>query len=520
MSAAEKLAGGLLEFQPPKKAEKISDRRTPELVIALVGPVGSGITDMAQILKDKLERDYQYEGVRIIKVSGIIKECSRLVGETPGEGLPEFERINHLQDVGNKLRSAFGGDYLARKCISKIAEDRQESGLDGDNPKPRRKAFIIDSLKHPDEVAVLREIYHEMFWMFGVFSPDEFRVERMRASGVDEQKSRAIMKRDYDEQDKLGQKVSKTFAQADFFVKHDTMNDTKLRHVLDRYLDIIFATAIHTPNFCESSMYKATSIAARSACMSRKVGAAIVDNSGELLAVGWNDVPKYGGGLYTEDDRYLPGDKDCDHRCYNYGATGCRNDDEKKKLLKKIVEHLKEAGVLKQRKTEEDIIKAIDGSGVEALIEFSRAIHAEMEAILAVARKGKAGLVGASIFVTTFPCHSCARHIVASGIGTVYFIEPYPKSKAIDLHPDAISLDEKDAGKKVVFKQYEGVAPKNTYKLFNTIGAEKQNGVIKMPQKSAALPRFAPLIDSFALYEGKVSLEVKRMEDERLAQGV
>lgn len=40
--------------------------------------------------------------------------------------------------------------------------------------------------------------------------------------------------------------------------------------------------------------------------------------------------------------------------------------------------------------------------------------------------------------MTTFPCHYCARHIVAAGIYEVQYIEPYPKSKALQLHADAI----------------------------------------------------------------------------------
>src|SRR3974377_740241 len=64
-------------------------------------------------------------------------------------------------------------------------------------------------------------------------------------------------------------------------------------------------------------------------------------------------------------------------------------------------------------------IEALGASEFLNLIEFSRAVHAEMEAIISVARTGKAGLMGGTIFSTTFPCHNCARHIVAAGIKRV-----------------------------------------------------------------------------------------------------
>ena len=60
--------------------------------------------------------------------------------------------------------------------------------------------------------------------------------------------------------------------------------------------------------------------------------------------------------------------------------------------------------------------------GVE--IELSTAIHAEASVIAEAARNGIA-LKGAEIYVTTFPCPSCARIIAEAGIKKVYFAGPY-----------------------------------------------------------------------------------------------
>ena len=38
---------------------------------------------------------------------------------------------------------------------------------------------------------------------------------------------------------------------------------------------------------------------------------------------------------------------------------------------------------------------------------------------------------------TTCPCHNCTRHIIAAGLSSVTYIEPYPKSRAADPHEDA-----------------------------------------------------------------------------------
>jgi deoxycytidylate deaminase len=63
----------------------------------------------------------------------------------------------------------------------------------------------------------------------------------------------------------------------------------------------------------------------------------------------------------------------------------------------------------------------IASSKVKDLIEFSRAVHAEMHAILLGNQMNGDRVKGGKLFCTTYPCHSCARHIVAAGIKEVYY---------------------------------------------------------------------------------------------------
>lgn len=88
-----------------------------------------------------------------------------------------------------------------------------------------------------------------------------------------------------------------------------------------------------------------------------------------------------------------------------------------------------------------------------------------MDALFAAARKG-VPLVGTRMFVTTYPCHSCARHIVAAGVDEVQYVEAYRKSKARELHDDSITIDRVGwkppslGGDKVLFHPFTGVAPR------------------------------------------------------------
>lgn len=61
--------------------------------------------------------------------------------------------------------------------------------------------------------------------------------------------------------------------------------------------------------------------------------------------------------------------------------------------------------------------------------------------------------------MNTFPCHNCAKHIVASGIREVIYIEPYPKSQVAALFSDSIALDRKPTANQVAFSSFVGFAP-------------------------------------------------------------
>lgn len=57
-------------------------------------------------------------------------------------------------------------------------------------------------------------------------------------------------------------------------------------------------------------------------------------------------------------------------------------------------------------------------------IDLSTAIHAEAALIAHAARTGES-LIGAELYVTTFPCPTCAKLVAASGISTIYFLDGY-----------------------------------------------------------------------------------------------
>jgi deoxycytidylate deaminase len=264
------------------------------------------------------------------------------------------------------------------------------------------------------------------------------------------------------------------------------------------------------------AMYAADAAAANSACMSRQVGAAIISKTGELISVGRNDVPKFRGGLYTEDDRSVWSDQakslvDRDNRCFKWQQKICHNETRRNTILDKMTVQIGQSPFVKPNTKASNIREVLAGTDIESLTEFSRAIHAEMEAILAVAREGSHSLVGASLFTTTYPCHNCARHIVAAGITSVIYVQPYKKSLATALHSDTVTEDVSDSNR-VVFRQYDGVAPRNYLKLFRPSRPRKSGGKVFREPLESSVPIFRIPLDSPVDYEAKVIADLADKE--------
>jgi len=96
----------------------------------------------------------------------------------------------------------------------------------------------------------------------------------------------------------------------------------------------------------------------------------------------------------------------------------------------------------------------------------------------------------------------CARHIVASGIKRVVYIEPYAKSRARELYPDSISVDGDDTKDlSVSFEPFLGVSPNRFIELFQADDRKNEDGSIKEWKTNEARPRLERVISSYISVE-------------------
>ena len=323
-----------------------------------------------------------------------------------------------------------------------------------------------------------------------------------------------FMRRDAKDGLKHGQRVSDAFHLADFFVDNTAdrnSRDWDVAEVLSRLIKIVLRDNIVRPKMAETAMHDAFSASLRSACLSRQVGAAIINSKGELIATGTNEVPMAGGGVYgkpsTKSDE--PEAKH-DHRCA-FTNKFCSNTREQIKIVNGLIEEIPElSAATGERKF--TLPQDLRSSRIGDLIEFSRAVHAEMDALLSVGRTGGTTL-GTSVYVTTYPCHYCARHLVSAGVDRVEYIEPYPKSQATALHSDSITEDSINwlppsaGGKKVLFTPFVGVAPRMYRRAFFKDG-ELKNSVTGDMQPISADWGTPWHLRSAAYYE--LELEISR----------
>ncbi|MBK6087624.1 anti-phage dCTP deaminase [Ruminococcus difficilis] len=421
-----------------------------EIVLGLITTVGTDTENVIRYMKEHLNK-FLYN-VEVINVSSeILSTFSEGNGEL--NFTTEYDRIKYFMDLGNDVRERTNDASIIMKGVVAYILSQRDSV---DNPSPReRTAYIIKSIKHPDEADYLKQVYGDGFHLIGITSNICNRKNYLtNVKNMESSQALELMTRDSDEINDLGQHTQDAFQNSDYFINVGA-NTNDIQNSVFRLIDLLFGNPFITPTFEEYAMFMAYAASMRSADLSRQIGA-VITRDNEILSSGVNDCPRYKGGLYWQIH---------DQNCYydekngrDYMLGFDSNKKEQNEIIDKILLNL---GV----ENTPDNKKRIKRSGIGALTEYGRVVHAEMEAILSCARNSISSK-DATMYATTFPCHNCAKHIIAAGIKKVVYIEPYPKSKAIKFYKREISTELEDVGEKVVFIPFSGVGPRRYIDLF------------------------------------------------------
>lgn len=462
----------------------------PELVFAIVKPVGTPDEDFHKALAGGL-LDYGYSAERI-KLSDILSDVAT-DRAAPISTTPVDERIAGLMDLGDQICSEVANpSAIALLGVNEIRLRRAEhhaklEGLSEDDrqgtPIPRR-AWIVDSIKRVAEVKALRAVYGDRVLVIGLKATEKERLKHLKAQikpghtgCTDEQAkhlAQALIDRDLTEKEALGQNMLRTFPMCDVFIDGAGAADAQV----SRVLDLLFGNPEYSPPTpAEYGMQLAYVSSTRSPELGLKVGAAILRSDYSIVGLGVNrhpvsrESPAFDSSLL--DIRAVVQDT-----LQRLGSDWLRDE---------VAERLKqEPEVL----VTELLSGPLDEAQLKGLTEFQPPVHAEMDALLD-ALKNRADVSDCAIYVTAYPCHNCAKHLIALGID-VHYLEPYPKSRAEAMYGDAVKE----------FSSFTGIAPRRYERLFQVPEDRKNTDGSRKPWSAKEKKLAKPRIDPFVVPDG------------------
>jgi hypothetical protein len=176
-----------------------------EIVIGLVGAVGTDLGTVAKIIEERLEKHFNYRHVQIRISTDVIP----LVVPPSDSGSSEFAQMKAKMDDGDKARElANDNAVLALGAAAIIAEKRKQEC--GSPQRLPRHAYTIRSLKRPEEVNQLRAIYPGGFYLIGVHCDPERRQNYLKKSrNLSDDEADLLMRRDERDDNPYGQRTGK-----------------------------------------------------------------------------------------------------------------------------------------------------------------------------------------------------------------------------------------------------------------------------------------------------------------------
>ncbi len=315
------------------------------MIFGLTGRNAAGKGEAAEFLKTK--------GFYYFSLSDVVRE------EASRQGL-ELTR-EHLIQTGRRLRAEHGTGFLAEKILERLEPD---------------KNYVVDSFRHPDEVAVFRG--RPEFRLIAIQASPELRFERIRSRRRENDPTslsefQELEEREARRRTDAGQDLDATEALADFRVVNDTTL-AALHEQLSRLAQGLMAH-LHRPSWDEYFMKIAQVAALRSNCVKRKVAAVIVRDK-RVISTGYNGTPR---GT---------------RNCYEGGCPRCNS---------------------------------LADSGTR--LDECLCSHGEENAITQAAYHG-VSVKDATLYSTFAPCLQCTKMIINAGIREVVYNQAYPLNDA------------------------------------------------------------------------------------------
>ena len=401
-----------------------------------------------------------------------------------------------MQCVGNNLRSSGtydsdqeidGKEITVAERINLLIKAINRSEEIKDNGKEKTR-ICIDALRNSVEIQYFRDRYRA-FYSIAVNTENEHRQNRLELNSR-EMKSLDDIEYPHDNSVFYHQNIQACLEISDIYVYNPNILNHKyyeLSEQLLKYIALILQPGLIAPTHQERCMQLAFNAKYNSGCLSRQVGAVVTGEDFSVRAVGWNDVPK--------------GQIPCNLRCVE---DYCRNKDVETfseyelndelfgEAMHNIYTSLQEKTVRDKKAGKcyaycfKDVYNGIKNQKNQV---YTRALHAEENAFLQIAKYGGAKIQGGKLFTTASPCELCSKKAYQLGIEEIYYIDPYPGISKSHI----LTFGKNDNPKMVLFKGAIGnayislYAPRMPYKdeieLITEISAKDKSNEIYMKHK-------------------------------------
>ncbi len=300
--------------------------------------------------------------------------------------------------------------------------------------------IVIDAFRNPFEALFFKERY-SAFYLIAINSKQEDIYSRltnnykMTVDAIEEQDKKENPPDIVDNpKNFISQNIQACIQKSDIHIsnngKYGNDNFHELYGQLIKFISLIQHPGLVTPSLDEKMMQLAYTAKLNSGCLSRQVGAAVTNNDGILVSVGWNSVAQgQTPCLLRNTDELLRGTNSIAYSAY-----------EKSKMFKNgIKKHYPKIDdeVLEGRnrsfcfseihnlqttnKKNLDISCKCDKNQVH-----TRSLHAEENAFLQIAKFGGQGIQGGTLYSTASPCELCSKKSYQLGIKRIVYIDPYP----------------------------------------------------------------------------------------------
>lgn len=338
----------------------------------------------------------------------------------------------NLQFIGDLVREYVDIYELPTYCNFLIKAYRYES------KKNKKSCYIvIDSLKNPFEIVFFKERY-SAYYTFSIHSKDEIIRQRLKDLGFNYNEIEDIHRKEQniDKKDKQkgslesvkdfnSQNITECVQRSDIYIDNNNDKKDTLYRQIFKYLSLIVHPGLITPNNDEIIMQLALTAKLNSGCISRQVGAVVLNKHGSVKSIGWNDVPEgQVSCLLRSHNELLNNSTSSVYSIYE--KTKFRENDKFKYIfsIKKENQYVEsdEKG-LNDSFCFKTIQNKIDGDKNQV---YTRSLHAEENAFLQASKFGNSEILGGELFTTASPCFLCAKKAYQLGIKRIVYIEAYP----------------------------------------------------------------------------------------------